>query len=268
MPQRFTAAMTIQEFLNALGDLALEIQDLTTLTTYIKQVMSSEGNSYTATTLQTPRTIDGVSFNGSSAISHWGVCSDTASTAAKTVTVSGFTLVSGAWVAVQFTNGNEASNPTLNINATGAAAIKYMNEAIDAGLITENGTYMFVYDGTAYQLVGSIGGGGGGTTLVATSARNGLMSKEDKATFDAISTTYATKSEVSLIPRFNISVVDALPTQDISTTTIYLVRNTETNSDCLYEEFIYVNNAWESLGPASVQGITNTIWNTVITPAS
>lgn len=49
--------------------------------------------------LQTARTIDGVSFNGSAAITHYGACSTAAATAAKTVTLAGFSLVSGARVA-------------------------------------------------------------------------------------------------------------------------------------------------------------------------
>lgn len=64
------------------------------------------------------------------------------------------------------------------------------------------------------------------------------------------SETY-TQSEVngliSLIPKFAIAVVNSLPTQDISTTTIYLVPSTSETTD-MYKEYIYVNNAWELLG--------------------
>ena len=38
-----------------------------------------------------------------------------------------------------------------------------------------------------------------------------------------------------------------MPTQDISTTTIYLVPSTSETTD-MYKEYIYVNNAWELLG--------------------
>ena len=64
------------------------------------------------------------------------------------------------------------------------------------------------------------------------------------------SDTY-TQSEVnnliSVIPKFAIAVVNSLPTQDISTTTIYLVPSTSETTD-MYKEYIYVNNAWELLG--------------------
>lgn len=52
---------------------------------------------------------------------------------------------------------------------------------------------------------------------------------------------------ISVIPKFAISVVNSLPTQDISTTTIYLVPSTSETTD-MYKEYIYVNNAWELLG--------------------
>lgn len=54
------------------------------------------------------------------------ICSTAASTAAKTVTIPGFTasdLVDGATVTVFFANTNTATNPTLNVSGTGAKAI-------------------------------------------------------------------------------------------------------------------------------------------------
>ena len=114
------------------------------------------GNAGTATTLKTARTIDGVSFNGSAAITHFGTCSTAAATAAKTVACTGFTLVTGAEITVQFTVTNTADNPTLNVNSTGAKAIVYRNAAITAGYLAANRCYRFVYDGTNYELVGDI----------------------------------------------------------------------------------------------------------------
>lgn len=57
---------------------------------------SVSGNAGTATKLATARTIDGVDFNGSAAITHYGSCSTAAATAAKTVAITGFKLVTGA----------------------------------------------------------------------------------------------------------------------------------------------------------------------------
>lgn len=92
------------------------------------------GNAGTATKLATARTIDGVSFNGSANIIHYGTCSTAAETAAKAVNCTGFVLATGARIAVRFTVTNTAANPTLNVNATGAKAIRYRNAAIAAGI--------------------------------------------------------------------------------------------------------------------------------------
>ncbi len=55
---------------------------------------------------------------------------------------------------------------------------------------------------------------------------------------------------VSAIPKFTISVVSALPTSNISATTVYLVGGG--SSGDLYTEYIYVNNEWEILGSQKV----------------
>ena len=64
-----------------------------------------------------------------------------------------------------------------------------------------------------------------------------------------------TKAEVNalidLIPKFDIEVVETLPTTDISPTTIYLVPDSSTTGN-LYTEYIYVNNTWEILGSEQV----------------
>lgn len=51
-------------------------------------------------------------------------CSTDAKTVAKTVSVTGFTLATGACVRVLFTNGNNVASPTLNVNNTGAKEIR------------------------------------------------------------------------------------------------------------------------------------------------
>ena len=63
-------------------------------------------------------------------------------------------------------------------------------------------------------------------------------------------------TSISLIPQFDIEVVQALPTQDISTTTVYLLTNSSSETGNLYDEYIYVNNAWEKLGSQTID-LTN-----------
>ena len=79
-------------------------------------------------------------------------CTTAAGTAAKVGTVPKYKLVTGATVIVDFANGNTATDPTLNINNTGAKAIKSGGAAI--GELGANTCLMFVYTGTEYHAIG------------------------------------------------------------------------------------------------------------------
>ena len=86
----------------------------------------------------------------------YGTCSTAAGTAAKEVTISDFVLATGATVKVKFTNSNTASAPTLNVNNTGAKAIK-LDESTAAGttpnLSWNSGQIVqLVYDGTNWKI--------------------------------------------------------------------------------------------------------------------
>ncbi len=59
-------------------------------------------------------------------------------------------------------------------------------------------------------------------------------------------------SLISAIVTLDIQVVQALPTQDISTTTIYLVPKATAETQDIYDEYIYVNSAWEHIGSTQV----------------
>ena len=108
----------------------------------------------TAAKLTTARTIDGVDFDGSAAISHYGVCSTAAATATKTVSIPGFKLVTGAVAYVKFSETNTASSPKLNINSTGAKNITYGGENPKASMFYAKKIIKFLYDGTQYNIVG------------------------------------------------------------------------------------------------------------------
>lgn len=60
------------------------------------------------------------------------------------------------------------------------------------------------------------------------------------------------KNLVDLLPQFAIEVVNTLPVSDISETTIYLVPAQDPEQGNYYEEYIYVNNAWELVGTTAV----------------
>jgi len=162
----------------------------------IKAALS--GNATTATTLATSRAIDGVAFNGSAAITHYGTCSTAAATTAKVVSCTGFSLVTGARIIVKFTvtNTGAVASLTLNVNSTGAKSIKYRNGNLPSvGTLAANRMYEFVYDGTYYQLVGDLDTNT--TYSVATTSSNGLMSSSDKTKLDGLSTTTGTTVTVS-----------------------------------------------------------------------
>ena len=65
-----------------------------------------------------------------------------------------------------------------------------------------------------------------------------------------------TKQEVndiiSAITTMDIQVVQTLPTEDISTTTIYFVPKTTAGTNDVYDEYIYVSNAWEHIGSTDI----------------
>lgn len=61
---------------------------------------------------------------------------------------------------------------------------------------------------------------------------------------------------ISAITTMSLKVVQTLPTEDISTTTIYLVPKQTAQTQDAYDEFIYVNNAWEHIGSTDID-LTN-----------
>ena len=69
---------------------------------------------------------------------------------------------------------------------------------------------------------------------------NDLVSYYDKTEVDNM---------ISTIPKFSIKVVDELPTEDISSTTIYLLR---VEGDDHFEEWVYVDNEWDKLGDGNI----------------
>lgn len=113
-------------------------------------------NAVSATKLATARNINGLNFDGTANRVNYGICNTEATTAAKVVSCSGFSLITGSEITVKFTVTNTASNPTLNVNSTGAKAIYYNGSAISAGYLKANKTYNFRYNGTQYDLVGDI----------------------------------------------------------------------------------------------------------------
>lgn len=81
-----------------------------------------------------------------------GTCTTAESTLAKAVTLSSYTLTTGSYVFVSFTNGVPAG-ATMNINGKGAKPMYYHDAAIAAGVISAGDTAMFLYNGSKYVLM-------------------------------------------------------------------------------------------------------------------
>lgn len=111
----------------------------------------------------------------------YGACSTAAATKAKAVTLSGFTLVTGAIVGVKFSYDNTAAAPTLNVNSTGAKPIYYKGEAVAAGLLKAGYVYLFQYNGAQYELLNPVAQGGGGfyPSIVVTAPTGSTVTATD-----------------------------------------------------------------------------------------
>ena len=79
-----------------------------------------------------------------------------------------------------------------------------------------------------------------------TNAVNDLVNYYNKTEIDG--KVEVLQGQISAIPKFAISVVESLPESEISATTIYLLKTSESESGNLYTEYIYVNSTWEELG--------------------
>ena len=88
----------------------------------------------------------------------YGTCGTAKGTARKTVTVDQtFQLYTGVLVFVKFTNSNTIADPTLNVNGTGAIAIKRYGTTAPSTSATSSwnaGTiFGLMYDGTYWMLI-------------------------------------------------------------------------------------------------------------------
>lgn len=85
---------------------------------------------------------------------NYAVCETAGQTQIKAVTVDNWRLERGSWCCIRFKYKNEAALPKLNVNGTGAKSIHYHGDTATEGDINNLDTYLVIYDGTRYQLVG------------------------------------------------------------------------------------------------------------------
>ena len=99
-------------------------------------------------------TPDNLDYNFGVPPFYYGTCATAAATVAKVVTCSGFVLETGATIAVKFTYYNTGASPTLNVNSTGAIAIKqYGSTAASTYMWRSGEVVLFVYNGSYWELI-------------------------------------------------------------------------------------------------------------------
>lgn len=84
---------------------------------------------------------------------YYGTCATSSSTSAKVITVNeDFKLAVGTTVTVKFSYTNTASNPTINVNGTGAKSVWYSASVVTTASLSTVGTanryIKYMYDGT------------------------------------------------------------------------------------------------------------------------
>ena len=83
---------------------------------------------------------------------YYATCSTSGGTAAKVVSITGFTLKEGAEVSILFSHGFTATSPTLNINDGGAKAIKLQGQALAPWMVGNNNIVTMLYNGTDWDV--------------------------------------------------------------------------------------------------------------------
>ncbi|MBO5752466.1 MAG: hypothetical protein J6S69_02080, partial [Proteobacteria bacterium] len=235
---------------------------------YADEAGFCSGNSATATELETARTIDGMEFNGSANITHYGTCSTSAATAAKVVSLSGFTLATGARIAVKFTYSNTASNPTLNVNGTGGKAIlRYGTNYVGTTKYLSwmaNSIVEFVYDGSHWVWVGF--------------QYNTYQAYQAESATSATHATYLRYSSTDVLTAASTTSVTSSATISPSSNGGYSLGTSSYKWNYLYCNYIgssssyvtsaYITNMYGTATKATADGSGNTITTTYIRTVS
>ena len=99
-------------------------------------------------------TPDNIDYDFGNPPFYYGTCATAAATIAKVVSCSGFVLETGATIAVKFTYTNTGASPTMNVNSTGAIAIKAHSSTAASTYHWKAGeVVMFVYNGSYWEMI-------------------------------------------------------------------------------------------------------------------
>lgn len=117
---------------------------------------SVNGSAISSDKLSSVRNVNGISFDGTADIVHYGQCTTEINVSDKIVSLSNYVLTVGSKVCVNFINGNNASSPTLNINGTGSKSISRYGRIITDSRqcrFGSNEVVEFVYNGSTYEII-------------------------------------------------------------------------------------------------------------------
>lgn len=231
--------------------------------------------------LTDPRTINGITFDGSKDISNYGTCDTASDSNKKTVSIPGYTVIEGSSIRIKFTNGNSTTTPTLNVNGTGAIPLKYNNANLDNNSITTNGIYDVIYDGTCYQIVN-----GGITPCAPTATKLATARNINGVMFDGSNnvSNYGVCDTASNVVNKTVSIANfalakgaratikftkgnscQAPTLNINNTGIKILKYNDTSILDYYivangtYEVIYDGTYYQLLGSVSTTSTTTTI---------
>ena len=105
-----------------------------------------------------------------------------------------------------------------------------------------------------YELIVTLTNGHVYTSPVLKGPKGDSVEYDDselRALIDDRYTKEQVDNMISVIPKFAIAVVNELPVEDVSTTTVYLLPNDSGETSNLYDEYIYTTQ-WEKLGTQTV----------------
>lgn len=202
------------------------------------------------------KTINGTSLLGSGDITissgggviHYGECSTSGATAAKTVSISSFKssdLVAGAMVLVKFTAANGVASPTLNVSGTGAKSIRRhgtTTAGASAGTSWNAGAIVcLIYDGTAWYIEGWL---------------NTTYSNMTEAQYQA-----GTSNSAMLISPARLKAAIEYHAPDVSGATTVVDNFTTTNNTFSPTQNGIVTFCWRASANGSYLGIQDTTQN-------
>jgi len=180
----------------------------------------------------------------------YGTSSTSASTTAKVVTCSGFTLQTGAIIGILFSTANTAATPTLNVNSTGAKSI-YVGSATPTATDnvlkwSANTMVYFLFDGTYFRYITSV------------SAGSVVPSRGANTWYGTSSTSASTQAKTSAIDNF-VLTKGTLVSITFSTANTYTSAKITLNINSTGAKDIYYKNAVTSSSNTLLWGAGDTL---------